>query len=123
MSSEDHTSYEERVDQLLDTARTMNICNYDKFKGYLDSRLLPVVFDRVVRPNQEHGLGTNWTNNNCESMNHVLKQAVNWKPQPLLKLVGLKLVVLKGLVQTQNSDVTWALFDLGPGYVVAPGYE
>ena len=66
----------------------------------------------------DHGLGTHWTNNNCESVNHVLKQAVNWKPQPLLKLVDL----LKGLGQTQNSDVTRALFDLGD-YVVAPGYE
>jgi hypothetical protein len=27
-----------------------------------------------------------WTNN-CESMNHVFKRAVDWKPQPLLELV------------------------------------
>ena len=25
-----------------------------------------------------------WTNNNCESLNHVLKQTIDWKSQPLM---------------------------------------
>ena len=29
----------------------------------------------------------NWTNNNCESANHILKLEVDWKPQPLVELV------------------------------------
>ena len=28
-----------------------------------------------------------WTNNNCESVNHVLKQYVQWRPQQLSDLV------------------------------------
>ena len=28
-----------------------------------------------------------WTNNNSESINHVIKQAIKWKPQPLPILI------------------------------------
>ena len=34
-------------------------------------------------------LPRSWTNNNRESVNHVLKQAIDWKAQPLTDLLSL----------------------------------
>jgi len=41
-----------------------------------------------------------WTNNNAQSMNHVLKQMVHWRPQKLLELIAN----LRTLVEAQYTD-------------------
>jgi len=50
-----------------------------------------------------------WTNNNCESINHILKQAIDWKAQPLTDLVD----TLHGVVKSQYSEVQRSLFGVG----------
>ena len=50
-----------------------------------------------------------WTNNNCESINHVLKQSINWKSQPLVDFVQN----LKELVESQYKELRRALFATG----------
>ena len=50
-----------------------------------------------------------WTNNNCESMNHILKNSTNWKTQPITTLVKS----LKKVVKTQYDDVKAALAGQG----------
>lgn len=42
-----------------------------------------------------------WTNNNCESLNHVLKQYIEWKSQPLLELIE----AIQELVDVQFKDL------------------
>jgi hypothetical protein len=41
------------------------------------------------------------TNNNSESLNHVLKQAIDWKSQPLLDIVNF----LTKIIETQCKDL------------------
>jgi len=50
-----------------------------EFIRYFERQLMPLYQENVaVSP------GFNkWTNNTCESENHVLKQAVKWKPKQL----------------------------------------
>ena len=73
----------------VDTAKElcMEIENGDRFIKYLDTRLAPLLRNGVFEPNVKCGMGFNWTNNNMESMNHVLKTVVDWKPRPLPELI------------------------------------
>ena len=54
-------------------------------------------------------ISADWTNNNCESINHALKQAVEWKSKSLLELVSIP----EKLVSGQNSDIRGALLGTG----------
>ena len=50
-----------------------------------------------------------WTNNNCESYNHKLKQLVHWKSQKLVDLIK----ELEKEVHNQFSEARKAMFDSG----------
>lgn len=50
-----------------------------------------------------------WTNNNCESINHQLKLAVQWKAHPLVDLIEK----LQQIVQAQYKNVKRSLLGLG----------
>lgn len=58
-----------------------------------------------------------WTNNNCESINHVLKTAVSWKS---LKLVDL-IYKLHTIVEAQFREVKRAFISLGE-FVLTPEF-
>ena len=51
-----------------------------------------------------------WTNNNCESYNHVLKVTVDWKPQSLLDFVSKETEA----AEAYYKDLKRALFNRGP---------
>ena len=44
------------------------------------SRLKPILREKVMEPQRVGKIEKRWTNNNCESYNHVLKVTVDWKP-------------------------------------------
>ena len=50
-----------------------------------------------------------WTHNNSELLNHVLKQAIDWKSQPLLDIVN----ILTKIIKTQFKDLKRALVNTG----------
>ena len=64
------------------------------FHDYVIRRVLPLMRQNVLSGNSL------WTNNNCESINHVLKQAVAWRPQQLPDLIN----VLQKLVESQYTE-------------------
>ena len=64
-------------------------------------------FNASQAPHFTH-LKPNWTNNNCESINHVLKQKVSWKFCDLAELV----IKLKEVVQGQYNRTKKALLGL-----------
>lgn len=61
-----------------------------------------------MRDNCAAGRST-WTNNNCESMNHVLKQAVQWRRNQLPELIDK----LRSLVKGQEADADRAICGRG----------
>ena len=49
------------------------------FSNYLESRLMPLLLKHVVEHSIAGKIDAHWTNNNCESANHILKSATKWK--------------------------------------------
>ena len=75
---------------------------------YID-KLVPQIIESVVKPQQAGVITFDWTNNNSESLNHIIKQAVQWKSQSVYDLV----VKLYELVQGQYRDLENALIGQG----------
>ena len=63
----------------------------------------------VLKLNWEGFLPRHWTNNNAESINHVLKQMVGWKPQQLPLLVEK----LQANVKLQHLECERAIMAMG----------
>ena len=74
---------------------------------YFRDRLRPQLKSKVNDPALCDKVDGHWTNNNCESVNHVLKQAIDWKSKPLTDLV----TTLHTLVQGQFLDLRSAIID------------
>ena len=67
--------------------------------------------------NSKH-ISANWTNNNSESLNHVLKQKVKWKKCSLPELI----LKLQELVRSQYNKITRTLVGFG-SYELAPEFR
>jgi hypothetical protein len=50
---------------------------FSKFLDYFQKRLKSNLKYKVNAPSKKGLVDSNWTNNNCESINHVLKQSMN----------------------------------------------
>lgn len=74
-----------------------NFCNY------FSKKLVPILRDNMIAGQSR------WTSNNVESMNHVFKQAVNWRPHMLPDLIKK----LQTLVDSQLQDCHLALIGRG----------
>jgi len=57
-----------------------------------------------------------WTNNNCESINNLLKMKLDWKPARLIDLVNH----LHDVVRLQYADMERAMLDNGNFQLVSP---
>lgn len=56
--------------------------------------------EKVNKPLNTHVVDRPWTNNKT-SLNHVLKQAIDWKSKPLLELIN----ILTYLIEAQFKDM------------------
>ena len=74
------------------------------------SRLKPLLGEKVMEPQRVGTIEKGWTNNNCESYNHVLKVTVHWKPQSHLDFVSK--VTEAG--EVYYKDLKRTLFNRGP---------
>jgi hypothetical protein len=96
-----------------------NMCeDLPVFLDYLDKRLIPLIKSNVVQPQIKSGLQRNWTNNNAESLNHVLKSKVNWKSSTLPEIIK----AIEDLVVTSQTDVERAIYGAG-NFVLCPGFS
>ena len=62
---------------------------YPTFLTYFNSKLMPCVRDYVNTPSRNNILRKNWSNNNCESINNIIKLDANWKPSDSKSLINL----------------------------------
>ena len=60
---------------------------YPRFETYFDKHLKERLKQYVFEPCREVSGRRNWTNNNAESINNILKLAVDWKPQGARELI------------------------------------
>ncbi|CAG2235671.1 unnamed protein product [Mytilus edulis] len=82
---------------------------YSSFANYFNSNLRDRLEDYVRQPKVQLKHDRLWTNNNCESMNHVFKKAVEWKPQPIPDLA----TKLMDIVRVQLIDLKRSLYGMG----------
>ena len=85
----------------------LSMTSNEIFLNYFTTSFKPRILEFVTKPRQEGGKkgkekGPLWTNNNAESMNNVLKQAVDFKPQrtpdlieKIYEVVNLQILDLK----------------------------
>lgn len=105
--------YEERQEHTHELIRELA----PDFMDYYERRVLPLLTENIHTVWKNDHVEPNWTNNNCESMNNVLKMAVNWTPQNIPTLIDSLHKVVEGLY----ADMERALFGEGK-YRLEPEY-
>ncbi|WAR14446.1 hypothetical protein MAR_004551 [Mya arenaria] len=76
----------------IDTQR----CRRQEMHQLLRNKLLRLLYTHIIEPVIKGKITPTWTNNNCESANHVLKSAIQWKMQDLPQLIETLLGIVKG---------------------------
>ena len=80
------------------------------FVSYFENSLISRLREYVFKPRiSESWLPLNWMNNNCESINNILKLSTNWK---VLKLPDL-IEKMHAIVKLQYADMRRALHGHG----------
>ncbi|GFN81857.1 hypothetical protein PoB_000836300 [Plakobranchus ocellatus] len=72
-----------------------SLCDFEskitqkKLADYIKNRIHPLLVEnkRAVEKTGLDNTNPLWMNNCCESVNHILKQAVSWKSQKLVDLI------------------------------------
>jgi hypothetical protein len=103
---------EETNEDLFD-ARSERLCQVLRdevptFGRYMTEKI-QTIKEYVYVPRQSYRVRENWMNNNCESMNHVLKMRSNWKVLSLPVLIE----ELHAIVRLQYEDAMRALHGQG----------
>ena len=78
--------------------------------AYLNSRMFQLLRDKVWQMRPNFATGNRWTNNNSESVNHILKIKTEWKLKKLPALIDL----IYQLIMSHYTDVEKALLNIGP---------
>ena len=78
--------------------------------------IYPEIKIHVWKPKQK--IGFVWTNNNAESLNHVIKATLDWKQKSIPDLI----CVLYNLVNSQYNDVRKDFLKTSP-YVLSDEYK
>ena len=101
IDADDTICYDEQVREIETEMTEVS----SKFLAYFQKRLIPALKEKVNDPQRQNKVIQHWTNNNCESMNHVLKQTVDWKSKPLPELVSLVLDLVNGQFKRIRSSI------------------
>lgn len=106
-SADEETIFEHRLQETIDLYSDLA----PTFDSYFTSRLLPILCTNFTTQTTTRCTTSliNWTNNNCESINHVLKHAMDWKSQQLTTLV----LKLYEVVRSQYQDLRKAIAGTG----------
>ena len=72
----------------FDSQATEIVRNYSHLGPYLTDKIIPSIREYIYNVrSSDSKVPPNWKNNNCESINHILKLNQNWTPQKLPELV------------------------------------
>ncbi|XP_071137045.1 uncharacterized protein [Mytilus edulis] len=90
----------------------------EEVEEFCKEKLKPVLKGKIYEPQNAGRIEREWTNNNSESYNHVLKIAVDWKPQSLVDFV----IKMTDMVEANYKDLRRAVIGRGP-YTLASTHE
>ena len=106
VGSADELTLDKRIAELLKYVRQVNIDAVES----LQCRVIPKISSNCALMWKEAWLGSfAWTNNNCESANHLLKMDLNWQPAHITDLVDH----LHDLVRMQYNELRYAMSGQG----------
>ena len=94
------------------------ISKYPKLSQYFRTRLQPNLEVYVNAPNRESLHSGLWTNNNCESINHIIKMEADWKSMKTPELIHL----LHQVTLLHFKDVRRSLYGSG-NYSIAGAFK
>jgi len=82
----------------------------EKIVGYFEDRILPKLQNNVKDLTENGWVARHWTNNNAESINHIIKLKADWRQQPvsscvdnIYDLVKLQCVELRSALTGRNN--------------------
>ena len=101
-SVESSFQFDQRNDSLINDLQESN---HGDFVKYYEKDVKGKLLDHVIN----HTTCDFWTNNNAESMNNRLKQAIGWKPLKTDELIEN----IYGVVRVQFVDLRRAMYDSG----------
>ena len=93
----------------LEKAVMKDSASYPKFASYFSKRIKPALKNYVVHAAHLKDVEPNWTNNNCESLNHIMKLDAKWKPGNTPQMISL----LHEMVSLHFKDFRRALYGSG----------
>ena len=89
--------------------------NFPKFSEYFKNKLQPSINTDVEAPSRNAITINNWMNNNCESLNHIMKFDANWKvknsPELMRMLHEMTLLHFKDFRGALYGTGNYRLFD------------
>ncbi|VDI20421.1 Hypothetical predicted protein [Mytilus galloprovincialis] len=113
-NADDSAVFEEKCEEVEEFCKE----KFPSLKGYFSTVLKPVLKGKIYEPQNAGRIEREWTNNNSESYNHVLKIAVDWKPQSLVDFV----IKMTDMVEANYKDLRRAVIGRGP-YTLASTHE
>ena len=81
---------------------------YLKFVNYFKNRLQPSIKNNA--PTRKFNVTANWTNNNCESLNHITKLDANWKVKCTPDLINM--LHEMGVVRRRELSIVWKICEV-----------
>ncbi|WAR31703.1 hypothetical protein MAR_034245 [Mya arenaria] len=88
------------------------------FLPYLNGRIVSLIKNHVHIPKRVRNIDSNWTNNNAESMNNLLKIGTNHKVEDMTDLID----IIYRIVQSMYKDVEKSIVSMG-NYKLTQPYE
>lgn len=86
INANDTICFEEKCEEVETLSQSVS----PPFLRYFQKRVKESLDKKRKEPELVSQADKQWTNNNYESLNHVLKQNIEWKSQPLLDLTEAK---------------------------------
>ena len=111
--SGDITTFEHRVEVFA-----KKWAKEEQLINYMENTMLPKIKEYVLEPAWTEGTPMDWTNNNAEAANHVMKVAVDWKQQQIQVLIN----TLAKLLNHQHTEIERALVGKGD-LILQPNYQ
>lgn len=105
IDTDDTVCFEEKCEEVETLSQSIS----QTFLRYFQKRLRDNLQKKRADPDILREADKHWTNNNCESLNLVLKQAIEWKSKPLIDFIE----TAHELVQVQFKDLRRSLIGTG----------
>ena len=114
INANDTVCFEEKCEEVEQLSQSIS----RSFLNYFQKRVKENLNKKRQEPEGIAKTDRQWTNNNCESLNHVLKQTIDWKSQPLMDLIES----VKERMESQFKELRRSIVGMGK-FMLAESHE